>query len=263
MLSDFFLFSALGGGSGSPTGNFGTLTYPLTSPSTTSASQAAAQLSEQIEDETAKVAAYEELLSAVTGFQNILAGFDFTDEASTTAAAQDLVDGYNALANTVEDLTGTGGELERDAAATLLVSSLRNELSASFGATGSFDKLYQIGIAPQTDGRLALDTGTFTTAYAADAAGVQSLLTETASIFDALISPYTTGGGVIESTAEIYGDKLLNLELALPALESMAAQTQTYANAQYASAVYQLYSVSLTENLLASFTAEPSTLIFA
>ena len=263
MLSDYFLFSALGGSSGSLTGTFGTLSYPLIAASTTGASQAASQLSAQIEDETAKVAAFDELQSAVTGFQNTLAGFDFTDEASATAAAQDFVDGYNALVNTIGDLTGTGGALEGDSTATLLVSSLKNELSASFATTGSFDKLYQIGITPQTDGTLALDTSNFATAYGADSAGVQSLLTETASTFDALINPYTTGGGLIEATAGIFGDNLLDLELALPALESMAAQTQTYANAQYANAITQLYSASLAENLLASFTAESSTLIFA
>ena len=263
MLSDLFLYSALGGSSGTTYGGFGPLSYPLTAASTTSASQAAAQLSEKIEDETAKVSAYQELLSAVTGFQNTLTGFDFSDEASATAAAQDFVDGYNALVSTIGELTGAGGALEGDTTATQLVSSLQNELSATFAASGSFDKLHQLGITPQTDGTLALDTKIFATAYAADAAGVESLLTETANIFDALLNPYTTSGGLIESTAGVYGDNLLNLEMALPALESMADQTQSYANAQYASAIYQLYGSSLAENLFASFAAKSSTSYFA
>ena len=236
MLSDFFLYSALGGSSGTTSGAFSTLSYPLTAASTTSASQAAAQLSDKIEDETAKVSAYEELLSAVTGFQNTLAGFNFSDEVGATAAAQDFVDGYNALLSTIGDLTGAGGALKGDTTSTQLVSSLQNELSANFAAAGSFSQLYQLGITPQTDGTLALDTKTFATAYAADAAGVASLLSETANSFDALVNPYTTGGGLIESTAVVYGDNLLDLEMALPALESMADQTQSYANAQYASA---------------------------
>lgn len=261
MLSNFYLYSTL---SSSPE----TLSYPLIAASTTVASQAAAQLSEQITNETAKVAAYDEMLAAVTGFQNTLAGFDFSDEASATAAAQDFVDGYNALASTIKELTGAGGVLKGDTTATLLVSSLQNKLSAAFPAAGSFDRLYQLGITPQTDGTLALDTDTFATAYAADAAGVDSLLTETASTFDALVDPYTTGGGIIESTAGVYGDNLLDLKMALPALESMGAQTQSYANAQYASAqyasaVYRLYSTSLTENLYASFAANSSMSFFA
>jgi flagellar capping protein FliD len=256
MLSNFYLYSTL---SSSPE----TLSYPLIAASTTVASQAAAQLSEQITNETAKVAAYDEMLAAVTGFQNTLAGFNFSDEASATAAAQDFVDGYNALASTIKELTGAGGVLKGDTTATLLVSSLQNKLSAAFPAAGSFDRLYQLGITPQTDGTLALDTDTFATAYAADAAGVDSLLTETASTFDALVDPYTTGGGIIESTAGVYGDNLLDLKMALPALESMGAQTQSYANAQYASAVYRLYSTSLTENLYASFAANSSMSFFA
>ena len=263
MLSDFFLYSALGGGSGATSSPFGALSYPLKTASTTVAAEAAAQLAGQIEAETAKVAAYDELLSAVTGFQNTLAGFDFTDEASATAAAQDFVDGYNALASTISDLTGAGGALEGDSTATQMVSSLQNELSATFTAAGSFDKLYQIGITPQTDGTLALDSDVFATAYAADSAGVESLLTETASAFDGLVAPYATGGGLIEATAGVYGDNLLNMELVLPALEYMGEQTQSYANAQYASAIYQLYGSALTENLVASFVADSSNSFLA
>jgi len=263
MLSDFFLYSALGGSSGTTSGAFATLSYPLTAASATGASQAATQLGDKIADETAKIAAYDDLLAAVTGFQATLAGFDFADEASATAAAQAFVDGYNALASTIGELTGPGGTLQGDTNATQLVSSLQNELSASFAATGSFDKLYQIGITPQADGTLALDSATFATAYAADSAGVQSLLGETVATFDALASPYTSGGGLIESTAGVYGDNLLDLKMALPALESMGAQTQSYANAQYAGAIYQLYSSALAENLVAAFAAKSPNSFFA
>jgi len=263
MLSEFFLYSALGGNPSSPYGSFATLSYPLTAPSTTAAAKAAADLGQKIEDETAKLAAYDDLLSAVTGFQTTLAGFDLSDEAGATAAAQAFVDGYNTLAATVADLTGPGGTLQGDTNATHLVASLQNELSATVAASGSFDQLYQIGITPQSDGTLAFDSATFATAYAADSAGVQSLLSETATTFDALADPYTTGGGLIESTAGIYGDNLLDLQMALPALESIGAQTQTYANAQYASAIYQLYGSALAENLFASFAAAATTSFFA
>jgi hypothetical protein len=263
MLSDFFLYSAFGGGSGANSSPFATLTYPLVAASTTNTSKAATQLSEKIDGETAKVDAYDKLLSAVTGFQTTLAGFDFTDEASTTATAQAFVDGYNALASKIGELTGTGGALEGDTTASQLMAALQKELSATFSATGSFDQLYQIGITPQTEGTLALDTNNFATAYGADATGVASLLTETASTFDSLVNPYTTGGGLIDSTVGIYGDNLLDLKMALPALESMGAQTQSYANAQYASAIYQLYGASLAEDLFTSFAANSSTSFFA
>jgi len=51
--------------------------------------------------------------------------------------------------------------------------------------------------------------------------------------------------------------------MALPALESMGAQTQSYANAQYASSIYQLYSSALAENLVAAFAADSTTSFFA
>lgn len=263
MLSDYFLYSALGGGSSPYGGTFGALTYPLVSTTTTAASQAASQLGQLIEDETAKVAAFDTLLSAVTGFQDTLAGFDLSDETGATAAAQAFVDSYNELLGTVDELTGSGGTLEGDTTATFLVSSLQSELSATFGASGSFDQLYQIGITPQADGTLAFDSATFATAYGTDAAGAQSLLSETANSFDALVDPYAAGGGLIESSAGLSGDNLLDLQMALPALESLADQSQTYANAQYASAIYQLYGSALAENLFAAFTTDPSTSIFA
>lgn len=263
MLSDFFLYSALGSGSGATSSPFGALSYPLKTAATTVTAKAGTELAGQIEAETAKVAAYDELLSAVTGFQSILAGFDFSDEANATAAAQDFVDEYNTLVGTIDDLTGAGGALDGDSATTQIVSSLQNELSATFAAAGSYDKLYQIGITPQTNGTLTLDSGEFATAYAADSVGVESLLTEAASAFDGLVAPYATGGGLIEATASVYGDNLLNLEMALPALEYMGEQTQSYANAQYASAIYQLYGNALTENLVASFVADSSNSFFA
>lgn len=263
MLSDFFLYSALGGGAGALSGTFGTLSYPLVAGTQTAASKAAAELSQKIEDETAKVAAYDDLLTAVKDFQGTLAGFDLSDEAGATAAAQAFVDSYNTLTGTIAELTGTGGALQGDSAATQLVSALQNELSASFAATGSFDQLYQVGITPASDGTLSFDADAFAAAYAADAAGVQSLLTETANTYDALAAPYAAGGGLIEATAGVYGDNLLDLQMALPALETMGAQTQAYANAQYASAIYQLYGVALAESLFTSFSDTSATSFFA
>ena len=264
MLSDFFLYSALGGSTGSLSGTSGSLSYPLTSPVTTAASQAAGDLSDQIEAAAAKADAYDELLTAVTGFQDALANFDFTDEDSTAASAQSFVDGYNALMATIDELTGSGAALEGDAAASQLVNALEGQLSETFaGAAGSFDALYQIGITPQADGTLALDADTLSTAWAADAAGVESLLTEAGAAFDALADPYAAGGGIVEYSADVWGDNLLDLQMALPALEAMGAQTQAYANAQYVGAVSQLYSYSLAESLFASYQSSASTSFFA
>lgn len=254
MLSEFFLYSAYG--TTSPYGgSFSGLSFPLTAASSTQATLAAEQLNAQIEDESAKVAAYDELLAAVTGFQNTLAGIDTSDEDAATASAQAIVDGYNDLLATVNELTGTGGALEGETSAGQLVSALQNTLSETFAAEGSFDQLWQIGITPQADGTLALDTDTFSAAYAEDAAGAASLLTEAAAAFDAVAEPYTMGGGLIEYTAGVYGDNLLDLQSALPALEAMGEQTQTYANQQYAAAVSQLYQWSLAESLFASYSS--------
>ncbi len=264
MLTDFFLYSALGGSSSSLGGTFRSLSYPLTSPVTTAASQAAADLADRIETEEARVEAYEELQSAVTAFQDALGSFDFTDEDSATASAQAFVDGYNELMSTIDELTGSGGALEGDATASQMVNALQNQLSETFaGATGSFDALYQIGITPQADGTLALDTDTLSTAWAADAAGVDSLLTEAGSAYDTIADTYADSGGIIELTADVYGDNLIDLEMALPALQSMGEQTQAFANAQYAASVSKLYSYSLAETLFASYQSSASTSFFA
>jgi hypothetical protein len=254
MLSEFFLYSAYGSGTGL-SGAFGTLSYPLTAPAATSAALAADKLAGKIDDEAATVAAYDELLAAVTGFRNTLAGIDVSDEEGATAAAQSIVDGYNVLLGTIAELTGTGGALAGDASAGQLVSALQSQLSASFAASGSFDHLHQIGIAPQTDGTLALDADAFAASYAEDAAGTASLLTETAGAFDAIAAPYAAGGGLIDSAANVFADNLLDLQSALPALEYMGDQTQTWADAGYAAAVAQLYSFALAESLFASWSA--------
>lgn len=175
------------------------------------------------------------------------------DAAALTQVAQDFVDGFNALMGKIDGLTAPGGALAKDPLASHLVSALKVPLSDAVAASGSFDQLYQIGITPQADGMLALDTATLQTAFATDSAGAVSVLTTAAQKFDAIAEPYAKGGGTIEAGAKVIQDNVLYLGSLIPALQQIGDQTQQYSSAQLTSALAQLYGASITDSVFDSF----------
>lgn len=175
------------------------------------------------------------------------------DASGLTQAAQDFVDGFNGLMAKIESLTAPGGALANDQLSVQLAAALKAPLSQSIAASGSFDQLYQIGITPQADGTLSLDTATLETAFAADADGAVSVLAAAALNFDALAEPYTIGGGTLEASAKAFQDNVLYLGSLIPALQQIGNQTQQYSSAHLTNVLTQLYGASVTGSVFDSF----------
>lgn len=180
------------------------------------------------------------------------------DSTALTSAAQDFVDGFNELMGKIDALTASGGALANDPLAEQLAAALKGPLSDAFAATGSFDKLYQIGITPQADGTLALDTSVLDTAFAADSSGAVSLLNTAAQDFDAIGDIYAAGGGTISASSKAYQDNVQYLGSLLPSLQQMGDQTLQYSRDQITSALTQLYGASVTEQVLNGFSSDKS-----
>ena len=119
------------------------------------------------------------------------------------AAAQDFVDGYNALVGTIKSLTGAGGELDGDFVSAGLLSALEEQLFVSNPGSGALNDLYQLGITPGTDGTLALDSTVLEGAFTGDPTNAKALLNGVAGSFDALVEPYLATGGAISSATKV------------------------------------------------------------
>lgn len=177
------------------------------------------------------------------------------DPAALASSAQDFVAAFNDLNGIIDDLTGAGGALKDDQLAAQLIAALKTPLSEDLGASGSLDFLHEIGITPQADGALGLDEAKLQSAFAGDATGAVALLNKAATAFDAIVDPYTRGGGTIEGSAKAFQHNARYLGSLIPALQQMGALNQQYTAAQTTSALLQIYGASINENVFDSFSS--------
>lgn len=180
--------------------------------------------------------------------------------AALTTAAQNLVDSFNSMVGTIKSLTGSGGALEGDGGTALLLSSLEGSISGTYAASGTLTQLYQLGITPGTDGTLSLDTTVLESSFAADPAGAIDLINTAALDYDTLVDPYTGGGGTIASVSKGLLKDASYLESLLPGLQEIGAQTQIYADQQFASSLALGYTAALNQSLFEGFPAQAFSL---
>lgn len=178
------------------------------------------------------------------------------EAAALTEAAQDFVAAFNALSATIGELTGTGGALKGDQLASQLSAGLKAPLSDDLGASGALDFLHEIGITPQADGTLELDEAKLQSAFASDPSGAVALLNEAASDFEAVVDPFSKGGGTIEGSAKAFQDNALYLGSLIPALQQIGDLNQQYAAAQTTSVLLQIYGASINEGVFDSFPSK-------
>ncbi len=92
------------------------------------------------------------------------------DTESIKTAVQDFAKAYNALASYLgaqtkyDAASKVAGTLQGDSAATGLISQLRSMLGSSSGASSTFARLSDIGLAAQRDGTLSVDSTKLNTA---------------------------------------------------------------------------------------------------
>ncbi len=131
------------------------------------------------------------------------------DTESAASAVAAFVGQYNALANTLTQVSGFKGvgaaqpALYGDAGTRGIASRLRVELGRTLsGLDGAFSNLAEIGIATGTDGKLTLNNTALNAALAKDAAGVGALFASAdgfATRIGGLIDSYVKSGGTLDA----------------------------------------------------------------
>lgn len=105
------------------------------------------------------------------------------------ANAQQLVDGFNAVATTLQSLTAPNQSLSGDSVA----QGLQFDLQGTLTALG----LSQLGIQLQSSGQLTLDPVAFQNAYADNPTSTVAALTQAAQTLDGLVQGYANPDGIL------------------------------------------------------------------
>jgi flagellar hook-associated protein 2 len=180
---------------------------------------------------TTAVPGVEVMLKAITSSPvSVTVGSPVADQAKIAAKVKGFVEAYNAVVDTVKNLTGERkladpksagdarkGALYADGGLRSLQSSMRSAVSSAVdGLTnGDLDQLAEIGISTgaasttinqdSLAGKLVFDEAKFAAAFAANPTDVRKLLggvsgtNGIAQRFEALIDPLTQTGGVLSS----------------------------------------------------------------
>ncbi len=193
----------------------------------------------QIAADQAQLAGFDQLASAVAGFQSSVQGLTTpaTNPVSLQAAAQDFVTTYNNLFDTVRSLTAPDGALAGNATAQELAQQLGATYSQSYSANG-LTGLSQIGIDVQSDGHLALDSAALQSAAATDLGGTASVLSQAATAFGTLAGGYGGTGGIVATDQSLLQNDVSTLQF-LQGLGPTAPTAPDYLSGteQYAAAL--------------------------
>ncbi|MEM7564088.1 MAG: flagellar filament capping protein FliD, partial [Pseudomonadota bacterium] len=121
-------------------------------------------------------------------------------QSQLSNSIRDVVDSYNELIGSLDDLGFAGGEgaqsglLVGDASLRTFTSSLRRLLTSNVeGLTGSITALSNIGITTQLDGRLAIDETKFSDAISENPTGALALFAPVGRTSDSLIEFNSSG----------------------------------------------------------------------
>jgi flagellar hook-associated protein 2 len=109
------------------------------------------------------------------------------DPSDLVAAVQAMINDYNSFQSglaqdtSYDTTSNTGAVLASDPTATELGNEISALMNGQISGVGSISSLSQLGVTVNSDGSLALDTSTLSSAYAADPAAVQQFFTQTGS----------------------------------------------------------------------------------
>lgn len=157
-----------------------------------------------------------------------------TDSAKIVAAAQALVDSYNATVTLVksnssyDQATKTAQALNGDSAARSLLTVLTNTRTTvpSELSSATYQSLAELGITIQQSGQLALDTTTLKAAISTSAGDVTKTLGAYGKAFsDSIDAMLSTGGLVtnrvdsLNTSVKTYKDSQAALEIRVAAIE--------------------------------------------
>ncbi len=177
-----------------------------------------------------------------------------------------LVDGYNELISTINDLTAydsatqRSGALFGDSLANGLERQLRNMLTSAVENSGSsYTSLASLGITTQSDGSLKVDSTKLTNALANDYQGVQSMFTATdtglAPKIDALVNTYLAYNGSFSGRTDSINARLDSITEQRDNLDLRMTQLEARLYSQYNAMDALVYSLNQTGSWLESTLA--------
>ena len=131
---------------------------------------------------------------AAVGSMTVSAPFG---QQQAVAAATSLTSAFNSLMSSIDQSTGSGGQLNADPA---VASGLAQALSAVAGTTFSGGKtLADIGVTIQSDGTLTVNAATLQAAYASDPAGTNAVIAQASAAMRQALGGLEEPDGGIES----------------------------------------------------------------
>jgi flagellar hook-associated protein 2 len=189
------------------------------------------------------------------------------DTGTTSKAAQDVVDAYNALADALDTMTANGvnqtkGALAGNASVRNLSLSLRS-IVTGFASSGSFTSLADLGISTGAVGskvgttdRLVLDSTKLTDAIATDSSAVAKLFSNVMGSLNTSIKSWTDFGKSIDSAKNDITSTLSQLDTREADVNQRVATRQAALEAQFAKMESLLAQMQTTTNSLTNTVSQ-------
>jgi flagellar hook-associated protein 2 len=181
-----------------------------------------------------------------------------TDSSKIVAAAQALVDSYNATVTLVksnssyDQATKTAQALNGDSAARSLLTALTNTRTTipSELSSATYQSLAELGISVQQSGLLTLDTATLKTAISTSASDVTQTLVAYGKSFSDSITAMLNTGGLITNRVDSLNTSVKNFKDSQAALEIRVAGIEKRYRAQFTALDKLVSSMQTTSSYL-------------
>ncbi len=149
------------------------------------------------------------------------------DEKKSKEQVTKLVDSYNSLIKTINDVSRVGsngekgGALSTDSMIRRLNSTLHQVVGSESTSGTSFSSLAALGFkSSTTDGTLELDSSKLDAAFANNYDDVGTVISEYANSFISAIDNYTGSAGLVDGREDSYNDRLKLIEKQKEQLDS-------------------------------------------
>lgn len=179
------------------------------------------------------------------------------DKEAITKKVNDFISAYNKLADTISSLHQKGGTLEADNSATSVIYQLQNVFNQSANIAGNdYAYLSQIGISFDKNGKLTLDSTTFSAAVDSNFSDVVSLFTDSTGglahrLYDTASNMLNTSG-LVDSRITGLNSRIASLDNSIDRENVRLDLTEKRLRTQYANLDSLLGTMKNTSSYLAS-----------
>lgn len=206
------------------------------------------------------------ITDVIDGVTLNLAGADSTktltltvgrDKDAITKKMNDFISAYNKLTDTITNLHQKGGTLEADNSATSVIYQLQNVFNQSANIAGNkYSWLAQMGISFDKNGKLTLDSSTFSSALDNNFSNVVSFFTDSTGglahrLYDVASGMLNTNG-LVDSRISGLNSRIATIDNTIDRENVRLDSTEKRLRAQYASLDSLLGTMKNTSSYLAS-----------